>query len=219
MRTFTLTLIGLLCVPLVSFAHEQHVFEIGESRYQFTIGSLNEPISVDDKSGVDLRIAKLPSSLSSSVAGTPLSGLEGSLKVELIAADKKLVQSLSPVYGMPGAYKTTYYPTVATTIQYRVFGELEGTPIDLTFACSPAGHTVAEESNERVQISENVVRTFKTGSYGCPTEKGALGFPEASVELSVLAEKSDEAVDPRIAYAALVLSFLALAATFVRNRA
>lgn len=217
---FSLALIGLVLMPHAVSAHEQHIFEIGTARYEFVVGAVNEPVSVDDKSGVDLRIAKLPASGGiNQDAGTPVQGLEDELKVELIAADKKKVQSLSPVYGIPGAYKTTYYPTVATTIQYRVFGELEGTPIDLTFACSPAGHTIAEESKERVQISDNVTRTFKTGSYGCPTEKSSLGFPEESAEMSALAMQSERSTDPRIAYAALVLAFLALAATFVRNRA
>ena len=62
-----LTLIGALAlaallvsfVPVTmpqAFAHQRQLYTIGNQDYLIVIGSLNEPIFVDDKSGVDLRV-------------------------------------------------------------------------------------------------------------------------------------------------------------------
>jgi hypothetical protein len=37
----------------VAFAHQRQLFTIGDKDYLFVVGSLNEPIFVDDKSGVE----------------------------------------------------------------------------------------------------------------------------------------------------------------------
>jgi len=50
-----LLLIAVLLMP-VAFAHEHQIYEINGKIYEFTMGSLNEPVAVDDKTGVDLRI-------------------------------------------------------------------------------------------------------------------------------------------------------------------
>lgn len=178
----------ILVLPVTALAHEVQVFEINGEEYQFVIGSLNEPLVVDDKSGVDLRVS-MPehagmAATDHHAANGAVTGLEETLKVELIAGDKKKTLDFSPVYNTPGSYKAPFYPTVATTLSYRVFGTINETPVDLTFSCSPAGHTVAEEDTNRVQISENVFRVSKTGSYGCPTEKADMGFPEASASVA-----------------------------------
>ena len=36
-----------------AYAHQRQLFTIGNTDYLFVVGSLNEPIFVDDKSGVD----------------------------------------------------------------------------------------------------------------------------------------------------------------------
>jgi hypothetical protein len=183
-----------LVLPASAFAHEVQVFEINGEQYQFVIGSLNEPLVVDDKSGVDLRIT-MPehagmAATDHHAAGGAVAGLEETLKVELIAGDKKKTLDLSPVYNTPGSYKAPFYPTVATTLSYRVFGTINDTPVDLTFSCSPAGHTEAKEDTTRTQISDNVFRVSKTGAYGCPVEKADMGFPEASASITDLQKSS-----------------------------
>lgn len=175
--SFTIPLLfGALLLPLTASAHARQVFEINGTQYQFTAGSLNEPIAVDDKTAVDLRVSRLPS-------GAPVEGLESTLQVELIAGAAKKTLDLAAVYGTPGAYKAPFYPTVATTITYRFFGTIADTPIDISFSCSPAGHATAEEDTERTEVSAGVIRILKTGSFGCPAEKASMGFPEVSASV------------------------------------
>ncbi len=189
----SLTAITLALSPIAASAHERQVFEIGHDVYEFTIGSLNEPIVVDDKTGLELSVRKIEEHSAEaeedhhSTQGA-VSGLEQTLKVELIAGSIKKVMDISPVYNTPGAYKNTFYPTVATTLSYRIFGTIDGAPIDFTATCTPVGHARAEEDKTEVEISEGVTRTLKTGGFGCPMAKEDLGFPEKSVPVISLSE-------------------------------
>lgn len=200
----------MLALPVVALAHEHQEFRINGATYEFTIGSLNEPIVVDDKTGVDLRINR---------NGVPLSGLETKLKVELIAGDKKKVLDLSPVYNTPGAYKAAFYPTVETTYSYRVFGELENTPVNLTFSCTPAGHARAEEDTSEVPVSDGVVRIHKEGGYGCPAAKADLGFPEASSDVVGITKSVETTKTIAIGSGLIALLSLGLAVVALRRRA
>ena len=186
------TLIGALALaallPLVSvstpqaFAHERQLYTIGDQDYLIVIGSLNEPIFVDDKSGVDLRVLRADPNnpMNSSAEGAaPVEGLEETVQVELAAGNNTRVLQLEPAFGEPGAYEAPFYPTVTTTISYRLFGTINNTPVDLTFTCTPTGEAgAAAADNSTVQVSEGVVRKGIEGGYGCPAPLTDAGFPE-----------------------------------------
>src|SRR5262249_32809224 len=97
---------------------------------------------------------------------------------EVAAGSKKKVFNLQPAFGQPGAYRTSFYPTVQTTLIYRIFGTIEDIPVDFSFTCNPAGHPRSPEDNNQVKISDQVTRLSKRGSFGCPVAKADLGFPE-----------------------------------------
>jgi hypothetical protein len=190
MNRIYLTLIGavivvsMLVAPVlqISNAHQRALFEINGKDYLFVIGSLNEPVSVDDKTAVDFR-AMWPNATNptdSRANGTqPITGLEQTLKVEILAGDKNLTSNLEPAFGEVGSYESEpFYPTIATTFDYRVFGDINGTNFDVTFSCSPAGEQEASD-NSTVDISENVIRKALLGGFGCPEER--VGFPEPYV--------------------------------------
>ncbi len=173
-----------------ALAHEHHTLMIGNAMYSVIVGSLNEPITVDDKTGVDLRVRKLGTMAPGShdhtaISGdsAPVTGLEGTLKVELIAGDAKKTLELSPAWNDPGAYRAQFYPTTETTLTYRFFGTIDTVPVDLSFTCNPSGHLVSPEDKTEVMLSTHVMRTEKRGAFGCPAAKAAFGFPEESVSL------------------------------------
>src|SRR4030095_12528385 len=137
-----------LCVVLwtqTAGAHENHTNRIGDKTYQFTVGSLNEPVAVDDKTGLDLRVSAIAKP---GAEGTPVTGLDQTLKVELAAGGKKKVYNIQPAFGQVGAYRTAFYPTVQTTLSYKIFGTVDNIPIDVTFTCNPAGHPRSPRSEE-----------------------------------------------------------------------
>lgn len=171
--------------PLVS-AHERQVIQIGNTDYLFIVGSLNEPLTVDDKTGVDLRVlvADRASPGDSKASGAkPIIGLDQTLKVEVSAADQKRTFDLSPAYGDPGAYRAVFFPTIQTTLNYRFIGLLDNVPVDLNFSCNPAGHPLVADDKSVVKISDNVARKLKAGAFGCPVAKADLGFPEQSASI------------------------------------
>lgn len=179
---------SLLCVlalvPAYASAHERQVFTINGKDYLFVVGSLGEPVVVDDKTAVSLRIMEAdPKDIgnSSSPNVKPVEGLEKALKVELQGDGVKKTLDLSAAYKDPGHYNALFFPTKATTLSYRVFGTINSAPVDLTFTCMPGAHVMGGTPNtEVVKLSEQVSRKFQAGMFGCPQEKTELGFPIAS---------------------------------------
>lgn len=176
--------VSFVSVTPQAFAHQRQLYTIGGQDYLIVIGSLNEPIFVDDKSGVDLRVLRADPNnpMNSSAEGAvPEEGLEETIQVELGAGNVTRVLQLEPAFGEPGAYEAPFYPTVATTITYRLFGTINNTPVDLTFTCTPTGEAGAAADMSAVQISEGVVRKGIEGGYGCPAPLTDAGFPEPFV--------------------------------------
>lgn len=196
MKKTVTTIIALLAlVPAAASAHQREQFIINGEKHEFVIGSLNEPIAVDDKTGVILSVRELGEAPAAGAeedhhsATGGVTGLEESLQVEMIAGDIKKVTDLSPVRDTPGSYQNMFYPTVATTLSYRIFGTIDETPFDYTFTCNPAGHAPAPEDTTEVKVSDGVTRVLKTGSFSCPIAKEDLGFPEKSAPVASLDQK------------------------------
>lgn len=205
-------------LPLTTYAHQHAVYEIGGEKYEFVVGSLGEPITVDDMTGVDLRVS-MPEHAAMGdtdhhAEGGAVTGLENALQVELIAGDTKKIFELSPKYNTPGAYTAKFYPTVATTLSYRFLGTIRDTPVDLVFTCRAEGAENAEEGEK--EISPGVKQISKTGGFGCPSEKEELGFPEESIPVVDVANDARSA--RTFSFVALSLAALALLVGFVRRR-
>jgi hypothetical protein len=194
-----LALAALLSLVAVStpqaFAHQRQLYTIGGQDYLIVIGSINEPIYVDDKTGVELRVLRADPNnpMNSSAEGAaPVEGLEETVQVELGAGNVTKVLQLEPAFGEPGAYEAPFYPTVATTLTYRLFGTINNTPVDLTFTCTPTGEAGATADNSTVQVSEGVVRKGIEGGYGCPSPLTDAGFPEplmSNFEIATMLEQ------------------------------
>ncbi len=179
-RIFFFLIFTSLILPLAASAHERELINIAGTDYLFVVGSLGEPVVVDDKSGVDLRVSipdpKDPTD--SSLPGVrPVTGLEQTLQVEISTGAQKKVFALSPAWKDKGAYSAIFFPTVDEVFTYRFFGTINAIPVDLSFSCLPEGTQASEEKNE-VPLGEGVVRKFKTGGFGCPLSKSAFAFPE-----------------------------------------
>ncbi len=204
-----------LCAPFLASAHQHGTFTFGGSTYSFVVGSLNEPVAVDDKTGVDLTVTKGAGTPTMSADGdmdgmpkssTPVTGLEKTLQVELSAGGKTKVLALSPAYGKPGSYTAPFYPTVATSLSYRFFGTIDGTKVNITFVCRPEGATAIDEGQK--DLGGGVMQVSKMGGFGCPMDKASMGFPEQSA--SVISLSSDSNSARTYSYAGIVLGAVAL---------
>ena len=107
---FAAGLIVFLLVGQSALAHQRSLFSIGGKDYLFVVGSQNEPVFVDDKSGVDFfaYTPDLKDPLNSFANGSkPIEGLEKMLKVEISAGPKKKVLALEPAFREPGHYEVS----------------------------------------------------------------------------------------------------------------
>ena len=72
---------------------------------------------------------------------TPVEDLEGSIQVEVthMATGAQRTMDLVAVFGEPGHYVAHLIPTASGVYEFRVFGSVEGTAIDETFASMGGG--------------------------------------------------------------------------------
>jgi hypothetical protein len=161
--------------------HERQLIQIGTTDYLLVVGFLSEPVYTGDRSGLDLRVV-LPDRSNPLDARAPevkpVDNLDKTLKVEVKAGPHARVFDLKPTYGAPGRYEAVFYPTVATTYSFRLFGTVENVSVDLTLACNPLGHVSVEDKNT-VKLSEQVTRKALIGSFGCPAARADAEFPSA----------------------------------------
>ena len=189
--------IACFSVATLASAHERDTFKIGSKYYVLTVGSLNEPFVVDDISGVDLRVSQVmgPAAAGASKEkdkGTPVTGLEQTLKVELAAGDKKETLSFDPSDEAPGAYAANFIPTVQTTYSYRIFGTINNSPVDFTFTCATGEVSETAEDNSQLKVSETITRLKKIGAFACPAPRKNMGFPEPSLSSYELNQNSQD---------------------------
>jgi hypothetical protein len=180
----------------MAFAHQRQLFTIGDKDYLFVVGSIGEPLYVDQKSGVEL-FAYWPDPsdpVNSQANGTkPIEGLESMLKVDISAGDKNRTLDFEPAFMDPGHYEASFFPTVETTYNYTVFGNINGTAFNATWTCSPEGGESAPVSdNSTVEISSNVTRKSIMGGFGCPLPVSDAGFPEPMMSNQEIVKKLSE---------------------------
>ncbi len=99
--------------------------------------------------------------------------------MEVSAGSQKKILDFEPDEDNPSHYVATFFPTVQTTYNYRVFGNISNTPVSLVWTCSPV--SVSEDtviSNSTVKISDNVIRKAVVGGFGCPEPRADKSFPE-----------------------------------------
>lgn len=161
-------------------AHESRLYTIGNQDYWITVGSIGEPVFVDDKSGAEafVRTADPATPLDRNANGTQLiEGMEKTLKFEISAGDKKKVFELEPAFNDPGHYEAVFYPTVETTYNYRLFGTINNVTVSFDFQCQTA-EGEGQQDNSTKQISEGVTQKAQRGGFGCISSRADVAFPE-----------------------------------------
>ena len=195
--TVAILLLSSSCIlQNVAFAHQRQLFTIGDKDYLFVVGSLGEPLYIDQKSGVDFSAFWPDPSdpVNSRANGSrPIEGLENMLKVEVVAGDKNKTFDFEPAFMNPGHYEAPFFPTVETTYNYTLFGVINGTNFRATWTCSPAGgEGTLISNNSTVEISPNVTRKSMMGSFECPQPLSEAGFPEPLMSNQEIVKKLAE---------------------------
>ncbi len=194
---FPFVLLSALCLLLsasIASAHEHRVYQINGRDYSFTVGFLNEPVTVDDKSGIDFQVdagnAAMMGEMGESMIVPPVDGLDKTLKVEVSAGSEKKILPLVANYGEHGKYHAVFYPSLQTTYSFRIFGTMNNVPVDVSYTCA-SGDKTPEDATAHA-ISDKVTQKFRTGGFGCPGAKDNVMFPGPAISLADLNQKIDD---------------------------
>jgi hypothetical protein len=118
--------LALLISSGTALAHG-HV-EVG--KYELVIGFMNEPAIQSEVNGLDLRVSVHES-------GAPVTGLEETLQAEISYGATTQPLELRARWGQEGAYTADVIPTEAGDYTFRIFGTIEGEPVDVSMTSSP----------------------------------------------------------------------------------
>ena len=133
-----------LAAPLLTSAHESR--NVDNGKYHLVVGWLDEPAYTGFLNSVDLTVTQntgaraTPSATPASdenTTGTPVTGLEDTLKVDIIFNDKTMNLPISPAWQQPGHYVGYVIPTQAGDYSLHIYGTINGDKIDETFTSGP----------------------------------------------------------------------------------
>ena len=135
-----------LMAPLMASAHESR--KVDNDKYQFVVGWLNEPAYSGFLNSLDLTVTDLSTAANATPvassdggddasAGTPVIGLEDTIKADVINGSQKMTLDLNPRYNQPGKYSGYAIPMVAGDYSFHIYGTINGDKIDETFTSGP----------------------------------------------------------------------------------
>ena len=124
----------LVAVPQGASAHERR--DLVGGKYQAVVGFLTEPAYQGQLNGLDLTVRDMTKKDAQGV-GAPVTGLEKTLKAEVLAGGKTLPLTMESRFGMDGKYAAYFQPTVAGQYRFHVYGDINGEKIDETFESGP----------------------------------------------------------------------------------
>jgi hypothetical protein len=78
----------------------------------------------------------------------PVNGLEETLRVEIIFGASKKELPIRAQFGQDGAYTADVLPTEAGDYTWHIWGDIEGTPVDVSMTSSPDTFGSVEPKSE-----------------------------------------------------------------------
>jgi len=102
--------------------------------YRLEIGWMNEPVVSGETNGIELYVSPLEPGFSAieQEFKNGISGLEKSLKMQLILEDHKITLPFSEDHNIPGKYYAFVNPTVAGFYQANILGNIGDTNVSLS---------------------------------------------------------------------------------------
>jgi len=122
-----------LIIPFFSgIAYGHTIDSIGE--YRVEIGWMNEPVVSGDTNAIEFYVSPLVSGLDlkDQVFKNGISGLNKTVKIQLVYKDESIMLPLSPDHNIPGKYYAFVNPTISGFYQANILGIIEDTPISLS---------------------------------------------------------------------------------------
>jgi hypothetical protein len=123
--------------------------------------------------------------------GTPVEGLQQSLKVEVTSGADKRTFDLTTVFNQPGSYVARFIPTKSGAYSFRFFGTIEGSQIDERFESGP-GRFDEVKATEDLQFP---VQVPSNGQLAAEVQQSSTGAEVAEVDDAVTAQDALDRAD------------------------
>jgi len=143
-------------------AHGQ--LQVGD--YELEIGFHNEPVVQGQVNGLDLFVTN-------SKTEEKVNGLEETLRAEIIFGSSRKEVALEPQEDQEGAYTALVIPTQTGDFTWHIFGDIQGTPVDVSMTSSPTTFGSVEPAADYAFPSSSTNST-SSGSLGLLV--GGLGL-------------------------------------------
>ena len=190
----------LLLIPgLLGTAFAHTIDSVGE--YRLEIGWMNEPVVSGETNGIEFSVNRLEPGLElqEQKFKEGISGLEKSLKIELLFKEEKIKLSLSPDHNIPGKYYAFVNPTVSGFYQVNILGHIEETPISLSM------HPPKVDERSYIEFPKPSDLTLTQLIDGHTTLVGEINYLKNSV---AKLEQSNQQIN--ISYISIVVSILGI---------
>jgi hypothetical protein len=137
-----------------ALAHGQ--IQVGD--YELEIGFHNEPAIQGQVNGLDLFVTNTKT-------GEMVNGLEETLKAEIIFGSSTKAVPIEPQEDLDGAYTAIVIPTQTGDYTWHIFGDIQGTPVDVSMTSSPTTFGSVEPATDYAFPSASTNPT-SSGSFG-----------------------------------------------------
>lgn len=120
----------------------------------------------------------------------PVLGLEDTLKAEVthVPTNSTSALTLQTVFNDPGHYAANFIPTAPGVYQFRIFGNIDGTPVDETFVSQGGGGEFADVvSTDTIQFPEKLPQVREIESAVKGTQTTAQEAQDSAASASTLA--------------------------------
>lgn len=153
--------------------------------YELVIGFTGEPAYAGEPNGLDLRVTNTTND-------EPVTGLEETLQAEIIYGASKREVPLRAAFGEEGSYTANILPTVAGDYTWRIWGEIEGTPVDVSMTSGPDSFSsIASKEEVSFPAAEPLAADVMTTAMGAAQNAqlallvGGLGLIVGAIGLVV----------------------------------
>jgi hypothetical protein len=128
-----LAIAGIFAVPVIlSTAYAHTIDSVGD--YRLEIGWINEPVVSGETNGIELLVSPFDPNLppEEQEFKDGISGLEKTLKIQLVYKEQKITFPLKADSKISGKYYTFVSPTSGGYYQANILGKIEDTTVSLS---------------------------------------------------------------------------------------
>lgn len=175
---------GLFLVGLFSVAYAHTVDSVGD--YRLEIGWMNEPVVSGETNGIELFVSLMEHDLplEEQKFKNGITGLEETLKMQLVYKDQKIMLPFAADHNIPGKYYAFVDPTTSGYYQANILGKIGDTNVSLSMHPPKVDDRTFIEFPPRNSTQEQILEEHSSIQEQIDEIRDSLNRIESSGELN-----------------------------------